>query len=199
MNQNKLNEILKKHQLWLNDQKDGERADLRGEDLSRADLSGVKLTGADFRGADFRGVKLVCADLSRADFRGVKLTGADLSHAKLLDADFRGVKLTGADFLGADFLGANLRDAVLEGALLRNCIGNGREIKTIIADPWNIVLTKDVVWIGCRKFSTKEWKSLAKRQMSEQIARADDGLSAEDLVTQWVPVINAMFETFDNR
>ena len=179
MNQNKLNEILKKHQLWLNDQKDGERADLRGEDLSRADLSGVKLTGADFRGADFRGVKLVCADLSRADFRGVKLTGAD--------------------FLGADFLGANLRDAVLEGALLRNCIGNGREIKTIIADPWNIVLTKDVVWIGCRKFSTKEWKSLAKRQMSEQIARADDGLSAEDLVTQWVPVINAMFETFDNR
>lgn len=156
-------EILKKHQLWLNNQKGGERAD-----LSCVNLSCVNLSRADLRRADLRRV-----NLSRADLRGAVLRGADLSGAKLT---------------GANLIGANLHRAKLQDALLRNCIGNGREIKTIIADPWNIVLTKDVVWVGCRKFTKDEWTSLVKTQTTK--------LNTEEVETQWATIINAMFETF---
>ena len=151
-------EILKKHQLWLNNQNGGERAD-----LSRVNLS--------------------CADLRRADLRG-----ADLRRVNLSRADLRGAVLRGADLSGANLIGANLRRAKLQDALLRNCIGNGREIKTIIAEPWNIVLTKDVVWVGCRKFTKDEWTSLSETQTAK--------LNTEEVVTQWATIINAMFETF---
>jgi hypothetical protein len=69
-----LQEIERKHKLWLDGKAGGERADFRGADFR----------GADFRGADFRG-----ANLSYADFRGANLSyadfrGADLSYADLL-------------------------------------------------------------------------------------------------------------------
>ena len=37
-----LDDILRKHALWINNESGGERANLRGADLSRADLSEVK-------------------------------------------------------------------------------------------------------------------------------------------------------------
>ena len=55
--QEKLDEILKKHELWLKSETGGERAD-----LSRA-----ALRGADLREANLREASLSRADLSRAD------------------------------------------------------------------------------------------------------------------------------------
>jgi len=51
MKQEKLTEILKLHKLWLEDNPDGVRVDLR-----RADLQGADLRRADLRGADLWGV-----------------------------------------------------------------------------------------------------------------------------------------------
>ena len=48
-----LNEILQKHKMWLNNDKGGERADLRG-----ADLRSIHLRFADLRFADLRGTDL---------------------------------------------------------------------------------------------------------------------------------------------
>jgi hypothetical protein len=56
-----LQEILRLHKSWLNGEREGQRAALRGADLR----------GADLRGADLRG-----ADLSSADLRGADLRGA---------------------------------------------------------------------------------------------------------------------------
>ena len=64
--------FLRKHKLWLDCEKDGERADLSGADLSGADLSGADLRGADLRGADLSGADLSGADLRGADLRGAK-------------------------------------------------------------------------------------------------------------------------------
>lgn len=61
-----LKEVLRLHELWINDDKDGRRAD-----LSDADLSGANLRGADLTGADLSG-----ADLGRANLRGADLSGA---------------------------------------------------------------------------------------------------------------------------
>ena len=47
MEQKKLVEILEKHQKWLDDDPDGERADLRGADLTGANLRWANLRGAN--------------------------------------------------------------------------------------------------------------------------------------------------------
>jgi len=80
-----LQEILRLHESWLNDEEGGQRADLSSADLRGADLRGAVLRGAVLSSAD-----LSSADLSSADLRGAVLRGADLSSADLRCADLRG-------------------------------------------------------------------------------------------------------------
>lgn len=58
MTQTELNEILKKHRKWLNDEEDGEKANLRGANLRQANLRQANLSGADLRVADLNGANL---------------------------------------------------------------------------------------------------------------------------------------------
>ena len=51
MNAKELKNILKKHELWLNGEEGGERANLTGANLRGADLTEADLTGADLTGA----------------------------------------------------------------------------------------------------------------------------------------------------
>ena len=95
--QEELEVFLRKHKLWLENKKGGERADLSGADLSEADLSGANLSGADLSGADLSGANLSGADLSWADLSGANLSEADLSGANLSGADLSGANLSGAD------------------------------------------------------------------------------------------------------
>lgn len=150
---------LELHQKWLYNNLDGRKlatvvgklkinVDLRGANLSRADLryvnlrdvdlSDVNLNSADLRGADLSGVNLSGADLSNACLRGANLSGADLRdadlsgaglsnanlnvadlrNAKLYDACLRGANLSGAELSGADLSVADLRSANLHSANL---------------------------------------------------------------------------------
>ena len=90
-------EVLRKHDLWLKDEADGEQADLSGADLRGADLRGANLRGANLKGADLRR-----ADLFGADLRGADLQKANLQKADLQRADLRGANLQGANLQGAD-------------------------------------------------------------------------------------------------
>ena len=88
MAKEELSLILDKHKKWLNDDPDGERADLSGANLSGADLSGANLSYADLSGAnlsyaDLSGANLSGADLSSADLSGANLSGADLDFSCL--------------------------------------------------------------------------------------------------------------------
>ena len=104
MTKEELSLILDKHKKWLNDDPDGEHADLRGADLRHADLYGANLRHADLSRAD-----LSRADLSCADLRHANLRHADLSRADLSCADLRHANLRHADDLRhADLYGANL-------------------------------------------------------------------------------------------
>ena len=120
MNQEQVNDAVKKHGMWLRDEEGGERwscewhEDFSGADLSRADLSGADLSDADLSDAD-----LSRAVLSGADLRGANLSGAVLSDADLSDANLSRADLSGADLRGADLSGAVLHGAVLSGAVLR--------------------------------------------------------------------------------
>ena len=120
----KLNEILKKHNDWLEGLECGERANLSGADISGADIRGarlyrVNLSGADLIKADLRGADLRGAYLSGAYLYGVNLSGADLSEADLRGVDIYGANLSRADLRGANLRGANLSEANLSEADLR--------------------------------------------------------------------------------
>jgi hypothetical protein len=111
-----------------------EGADLRGADLSKAQLARARLDTADLRGAiltgarleraNLSGADLSFADLAFADLRGAQLSRANLSHASLEGADLRGAELNRVKWDSTSLLQADLRDAeishesVLRGAFL---------------------------------------------------------------------------------
>ena len=86
-----LNEILRKHKLWLIDDPYGVRADLTGADLTGANLYGANLTRANLTGAD-----LTEATLTEANLYGADLTRANLTRANLTRANLYGANLTRA-------------------------------------------------------------------------------------------------------
>jgi len=79
--------ILEKHKKWLNNDSEGERANLSDADLSDADLSDADLSDADLRYANLSDADLSDANLSDADLSDADLSDADLSDADLSDAD----------------------------------------------------------------------------------------------------------------
>ncbi|HEX7130964.1 MAG TPA: pentapeptide repeat-containing protein [Iamia sp.] len=115
-------------------------ADLRGEDLRDADLTGLRFEEAtadrvDLRGALMDGVTVVGGSFVEARFDGASLGGAIFFDAVLARARFDGATLddgsvatcsaSGATFVGArlcrtDLLGAFLDGADLSGAVLTN-------------------------------------------------------------------------------
>jgi hypothetical protein len=85
-----LNEILRLHKLWLENDITGVRADLssanlRSANLRYANLRSAVLRYADLSSANLRYADLRSADLSSADLRSADLSSADLSYASLDD------------------------------------------------------------------------------------------------------------------
>ena len=117
MNQEKLQSVLKEHQLWLETRFSAHIEGYRA-DLMNADLRGANLRGADLRGADLRGANLRDAYLIDANLRGADLMNADLRGAYLIGADLRGANLRDAYLMNADLMNADLMNADLRGAYL---------------------------------------------------------------------------------
>jgi uncharacterized protein YjbI with pentapeptide repeats len=116
--------------------KDHGVVNLRGADLSRADLSEAGLSRADLSGADLTYADLSDARLSYADLTDAILNwanlggakGANLGYADLSKADLSGADLSKADLTYAVLSYADLRDANLFRAGLErvmNSIRNG--------------------------------------------------------------------------
>ncbi|WP_145988501.1 pentapeptide repeat-containing protein [Aerococcus christensenii] len=128
MDQTTLNEILRKHELWLKDDPNGERAHLKDADLRCADLRYANLRYADLRCADLKDADLKNADLRHAYLKGANLICADLRTANLEEADLKNADLKNADLDDAilryaDLRGANLKDAFLTQTISQNIQG----------------------------------------------------------------------------
>ena len=79
--------ILEEHSKWLENNKNGKCADLRGVNLSKKDLRWADLRWADLRWADLRWANLRWANLKGADLRDTDLRGVDLRGADLREAN----------------------------------------------------------------------------------------------------------------
>ena len=124
LNQEELNEILEKHEMWLKNEKGGERADLINVDLRSIDLSNVNLSGADLKNANLGGADLSNVNLSNADLWNVNLSyaelrGSDLWNINLSESDLNNANLSDTNLRGADLSYSNLSYTDLRGADLR--------------------------------------------------------------------------------
>ena len=165
------------HQAWLAEQ-GLPHHDPRRAKPKRADLNSADLNSANLRSANLRSANLSYANLHSADLRFVTLCSADLRHTNLHCANLH----------SADLRFASLHSADLRFANLRYVIGNSREIKTIQTDLWPIVLTEDVIAIGCEQHSIEEWRGFD----DNRIAKMDD--DALEWSRTWRPIIEQIIE-----
>jgi uncharacterized protein YjbI with pentapeptide repeats len=150
-----LAEVLRLHELWLDESEEGVRANLSGANLFGANLSGANLSGANLSGANLSG-----ANLSGANLSGANLFGANLFGANLFGADLSGADLSRADLSRADLFRAR--------GIIR--IGPSKDGFEFFA-----VRRAGVVWIkaGCRWFSADD----ARAHWSKP--REDEALQAQ--------------------
>lgn len=128
MTNRELQNILIKHQLWLDGEPGGERANLEGAILFEADLKGVNLRNANLERANLIGAKLMGtnlfeANLFEANLFTANLQGANLQIANLRETTLERACLEKANLFGANLTDANLERANLEGANLIHTIG----------------------------------------------------------------------------
>lgn len=76
MDEKMLEEVLEKHQLWLNKEEGREYANLQD-----ANLQSANLRAANLRAADLQGANLKYANLHAASLRNASLRGADLDYS----------------------------------------------------------------------------------------------------------------------
>ena len=119
MTNTELQNILKKHQLWLDREPGGERANLEGANLFQADLEGVNLRDANLERANLVGANLRRTNLFEANLFEANLFEANLRRANLFKANLRRTNLRRANLVKANLREANLVKAILYNADLK--------------------------------------------------------------------------------
>ena len=100
INREKIKEILKLHEKWLNGEEGGIRADLSDTNLIYADLSYSDLSNAN----------LIYADLSNANLSNANLSNANLIYSDLRNTDLRNANLRNANLRNADLSGTRYNE-----------------------------------------------------------------------------------------
>lgn len=125
ISETELRNIIRKHQLWIENEDGGEKADLSDADLCNADLHDVRLCEADLsnaylRGANLRNAILSNANLSTADLCDADLYGADLYNVNLSYAYLKDVNLCETNLYDANLSYAHLGSSNLSNTNLSN-------------------------------------------------------------------------------
>lgn len=132
MEQEELKYVIYLHCRWLNNESDGQQANLSG-----VDLTGANLICAELGNANLSGAILVDADLCAAGLYGADLTNADLRYANLRGANLSGANLRGANLFGANLTGANL--------VKTNLTDTNQVVLKFITSPHDVIAINDDV------------------------------------------------------
>ncbi len=125
ISQEEFEEKYNKHQLWIKNKFDGERADFSNVDflkvkfiypinLSKAIFQNANLAKVNFQKAELSWANLKNANLENANFQCSVFQGANLQNTNLRGASLREANFQGVNFSGADLRGANLRGTDLQ-------------------------------------------------------------------------------------
>lgn len=138
MKQEEVNEIIRLHELWLEDEPNGKMADFSYEDLSNLDLSNLNLRGAIF-------------DCTRLD--NCNLNYSNLSHTSLRYASLKYVTCVSTNFAYADFTGANVyKTAFIDNNFIRTIFLKSNLHMSVLCD---VDITK-LVYDGLYQLTLKE-------------------------------------------
>lgn len=145
-------------------------ADLHGLDLSHvywpdakmvgANLFGANLEGADLRRADLAATNLSCARLANANLFSVNLKSAYLYRTYLSGADLEDANLANTNMSMADLRAASLRDADLAGARLDRALLEDADLQGASIDE-GLLRRKQIVPAG----TIIGWKKLGSRKI----------------------------------
>lgn len=123
MDKNGLIKKIELHEKWLNNESDGERLILKGEDLSgyhlpNANLSKSHLIGVNFnwsylRGSDLSNAYIENVNFSHSDLRDVNLSNSAIARSNFNLTDIRNSDLSNAILYSDSFYGAMLNEANL--------------------------------------------------------------------------------------
>lgn len=180
-----LKQIIEKHEQWLNNKKDGERANLSCINLHGVDLRGVDLQNAILCGANLQCTNLKGAYLRFADLADANLSGADLSEADLRFANLRFANLQCADLNDTNLQGTKLSHANLKGVkrewlVYAGPIGSRKAETIYFADD-------DTILCGC-------WNNYNGGTLSEFKARIDkaypDDIATNKYRIEYLSAIN---------
>ena len=97
MTQQELNEILRKHKLWLDGKEGGERANMQSAHMRSANMQSANMQSAHMRSADMQ-----CANMQRADMQCADMRYADMQCADMRYADMRYANLRNANMQRAN-------------------------------------------------------------------------------------------------
>jgi uncharacterized protein YjbI with pentapeptide repeats len=111
---------------------------LAEENFTMVDLRGADLTGADLHRTDLRWADLRGVNLSRATLVDARLSGADLTSGNLMQANLRGADLSSAVLRGANLYHVNLHYCQLTGADLSAADLTGAMLYGAARDDWTI-------------------------------------------------------------
>ncbi len=103
---------------------------------------------------------------------GANLIGANLSEANLRRANLIGANLIGANLIEANLIGANLIEANLMGANLIEAIGNMSVIFSMQIETYPITFTREVLQIGCKRFTHQEWQDFDDETIEKMDSQA---------------------------
>ena len=81
MEQKELNEILRKHKLWLEGSPEGVRANLQDCNLRGSNLQGSNLKGSNLKGSNLQDCNLRYSNLQDCNLRYSNLKGANLDYS----------------------------------------------------------------------------------------------------------------------
>lgn len=151
MTQKELDIILDQHELWLDSfYSKGQKADFTGQDVSGLDFSNRNLFLAKFKNGNCAGANFTKAYCVNAYFKGSNCKAANFEGSNCKGVNFKGSNCKGVNFKGGDFWGA---------------VGNDKQIKSPQIGLYWIAYTKDILQIGCKKYTFKEWLSFGDSEI----------------------------------
>ncbi|MDD2757686.1 MAG: pentapeptide repeat-containing protein [Candidatus Pacebacteria bacterium] len=155
--------VIRLHQLYLDGDSTGVRANLEGANfkgaylkdailkrayLKDANLEGANLAYANLAYANLEGATLGDANLGGANLGGANLGGAILKRAYLGDANLEGAYLEDANLEGANLGGANLAYAILKRATLGDANLGGANLRGANLGGANLDYSCWPLWCG---------------------------------------------------